>query len=78
MDNVLNVLINYGAVGACLVYFMIKDYFLAKEIKQALEDLRTVILLLKERVIVMINWFTPNEMLTYNCLFNFVIGDRGG
>lgn len=52
MDNVLNVLINYGAVGACLVYFMIKDYFLAKEIKQALEDLRTVVLLLKERVIV--------------------------
>lgn len=25
-----------------------------------------------------INWFTPNEMLTYNCLFNFVVGDRGG
>ena len=29
-------------------------------------------------VIKKINWFTPNEMLTYNCLFNFVIGDRGG
>lgn len=25
-----------------------------------------------------INWFTPNRMLTYNCLFNFVVGDRGG
>lgn len=25
-----------------------------------------------------INWYTPNEMLTYNCLFNFVVGDRGG
>jgi len=25
-----------------------------------------------------INWFSPNEMLTYNCLFNFVVGDRGG
>ncbi len=26
----------------------------------------------------MINWFSPNEMLTYNSLFNFVVGDRGG
>ncbi len=26
----------------------------------------------------MINWFSPNELLTYNCLFNFIIGDRGG
>ena len=25
-----------------------------------------------------INWFTPNRLLTYNCLFNFVVGDRGG
>lgn len=25
-----------------------------------------------------VNWFTPNEMLTYNCIFNFVVGDRGG
>lgn len=25
-----------------------------------------------------INWFTPNKLLTYNCLFNFIIGDRGG
>ncbi|NCC78969.1 MAG: hypothetical protein EOM07_05125 [Clostridia bacterium] len=23
-------------------------------------------------------WFTPHKMLTYNCLFNFVVGDRGG
>ena len=26
----------------------------------------------------MIQWFTPHQMLTYNCTFNFVIGDRGG
>lgn len=26
----------------------------------------------------MIRWFTPQQMLTYNCTFNFVIGDRGG
>lgn len=26
----------------------------------------------------MINWFTPNELLTYNCIFNFIVGDRGG
>lgn len=26
----------------------------------------------------MINWFTPNKLLTYNCLFNFIVGDRGG
>ncbi len=26
----------------------------------------------------MIKWFTPYEMMTYNCVFNFVIGDRGG
>lgn len=25
-----------------------------------------------------INWFTPNSLLTYNCIFNFVVGDRGG
>ena len=25
-----------------------------------------------------INWFTPNQMMTYNCIFNFVVGDRGG
>ena len=25
-----------------------------------------------------INWFSPNEMLTYNCLYNFIVGDRGG
>lgn len=25
-----------------------------------------------------INWFNPQEMLTYNCTFNFVLGDRGG
>lgn len=23
-------------------------------------------------------WFTPNQLLTYNCLYNFIIGDRGG
>lgn len=26
----------------------------------------------------MIRWFSPNEMLTYNCLYNFIIGSRGG
>jgi len=26
----------------------------------------------------MINWFSPHELLTYNCLYNFIIGDRGG
>ena len=26
----------------------------------------------------MINWFTPHELLTYNALFNFIIGQRGG
>lgn len=25
-----------------------------------------------------INWFSPNQLLTYNCLFNFIVGDRGG
>lgn len=25
-----------------------------------------------------INWYTPNRLLTYNCLFNFTVGDRGG
>lgn len=25
-----------------------------------------------------IKWFTPNTALTYNCLFNFIVGDRGG
>ena len=25
-----------------------------------------------------INWFSPNEMLTYNCLYNYIVGDRGG
>lgn len=23
-------------------------------------------------------WYTPHKMLTYNCLYNFVVGDRGG
>lgn len=26
----------------------------------------------------MINWFTPYELMTYNCIYNFVVGDRGG
>ncbi len=26
----------------------------------------------------MINWFSPNQLLTYNCIFNFIVGDRGG
>lgn len=25
-----------------------------------------------------IKWFSPNELLTYNCIYNFVVGDRGG
>lgn len=25
-----------------------------------------------------IKWFNPREMLTYNCLYNFIVGDRGG
>lgn len=25
-----------------------------------------------------INWFSPNTALTYNALFNFIVGDRGG
>lgn len=25
-----------------------------------------------------INWFSPNQMLTYNCLYHFIVGDRGG
>ena len=25
-----------------------------------------------------INWFSPRELLTYNCIYNFVVGDRGG
>ena len=25
-----------------------------------------------------IKWFSPNQLLTYNCIFNFIVGDRGG
>ena len=25
-----------------------------------------------------VKWFNPNDLLSYNCLFNFIIGDRGG
>ncbi|NCC80595.1 MAG: hypothetical protein EOM07_13435, partial [Clostridia bacterium] len=31
-----------------------------------------------EQMEMQINWFNPHRLMTYNCLFNFIVGDRGG
>lgn len=43
-------LINYGALGVCLVYFIWKDNSTMKKFNDTMQDLKEVVLALKERV----------------------------
>lgn len=41
-------LVNYGAMGTCLVYFMWKEVTITKDVRNMLGDLRELILIMKE------------------------------
>lgn len=49
-SNIINLITNYGALGLCLGYFLYKDNTTTKKLKETLQELKEVILALKERV----------------------------
>ena len=46
----VSTLVNYGALGLCLSYFIYKDNVSTKNVTTALQQLKEVVLVLKERV----------------------------
>lgn len=47
----MNVLVNYGALGACLAYFVYKDNKTMQELKSTVFQLKEVVTLLNERLV---------------------------
>lgn len=43
-------LVNYGALGICLAYFIYKDNKTSKELKDALNGVKELLTIIKERV----------------------------
>jgi hypothetical protein len=50
MEFDVSTLLNYGAIGLCLAYFIYKDNATMKSFRETLEELKETILILKERV----------------------------
>lgn len=48
MDETIKILLNYGAIGACLIYFIYKDNKTSKEINNTLESVKEVVSFVKE------------------------------
>lgn len=46
LDN----LVSYGALGVVTLYFIVKDFTVTKELRNALQDFRDVLLEMKGRV----------------------------
>lgn len=49
--EIMNVLMNYGALGVCLGYFIYKDNKTTKELKETVGELREVVSLIKDRIL---------------------------
>lgn len=50
MDNVMTTLLNYGAMGVCLAYFIYKDNTTMKDLRNTVQELKETVLVLKESV----------------------------
>lgn len=48
MDFNLSTLMNYGAMGACLAYFIYKDNTTMKDLRNTVQELKETVLVLKE------------------------------
>lgn len=48
MEFDVNMLVNYGALGICLGYFIYKDNKTSKELTTAVDGLREVVTVMKE------------------------------
>lgn len=50
MDFDITMLVNYGAIGICLAYFIYKDNVTMKDFRQTIQELKETVLILKESV----------------------------
>ena len=50
MDFDLSVIMNYGAMGVCLGYFIYKDNTTMKDLRNTVQELKETVLVLKESV----------------------------
>lgn len=51
MDFDVTVLMNYGALGICLGYFIYKDNKTSKELKDAVDGLKEMVTVVKEMIL---------------------------
>jgi hypothetical protein len=49
MDFDFSALMNYGALGICLAYFIYKDNSTMKDLRNTVQELKEAILILKEK-----------------------------
>lgn len=50
MEYDLSLLLNYGAMGCCLAYFIYKDNSTMKDLRNTVQELKETVLVLKESV----------------------------
>lgn len=50
MEYDITMLVNYGALGICLGYFIYKDNVTMKDFRKAIEELKETVLILRESI----------------------------
>lgn len=50
MEFDLSTIMNYGAMGVCLAYFIYKDNTTMKDLRNTVQELKETVLVLKESV----------------------------
>ena len=50
MEFNYDLLINYGAMGVCLAYFIYRDNITMKGLRETVQELKECILMMKERL----------------------------
>lgn len=50
MEYDLSMILNYGAMGVCLGYFIYKDNTTMKDLRNTVQELKETVLVLKESV----------------------------
>lgn len=43
-------IVNYGAMGACLAYFIYKDNSTMKDLRNTIQELKETVIILKEHI----------------------------
>jgi hypothetical protein len=50
MEFDFNALVNYGALGVCLAYFIYKDNVTMKDLRNTVQELKETVMILKESI----------------------------